>query len=187
MAAKKIPIKAIMAGVAIVAILGLMAVAWTPSQKPEPYTPPTTPTVEANGTKETPPVAPPACDHDEFCDVEETREGCPGDCIPSKALAAERSDATPSQAATKPVVTVTMQDPDGVQSCGVSETDAAQWACAVKSPGAIVSEVDCTLQNYQWDGKYMLILRCKDTKGNDIPPAMMDDVIVCADPLGCKR
>ena len=141
-----------------------------------------------------PPIATPMptpepepCDFDGYCDVNETIEGCPDDCIPSTGLDAERNETSEYPSDTTPTITVTMQDPQGIQTCGVSPTDVDQWECIVKSPGEIVSEVDCTLLDYELDGKYAFVLRCKDGQGDNVTPVLVDDVIICADPMGCAR
>ena len=135
----------------------------------------------------TPEPTPGPCDFDDYCDEGETIEWCPSDCIASTGLSAERKNESEFPAETSPTVTVTMQDPQGIETCGVSPTASHQWDCVVKSPGEIISEVDCTLQDYGWDGNYMFVLRCKDGAGGDVTPVMVDDITICASPLGCAR
>jgi len=186
---RKIPAAAIIGGILLVAVVAVVLMATQLQPKEAPYTPASPqpqPPVTTGGQTMKPAEEPP-CNHDGICDANETKQWCPGDCIPPEVISAERSAETPYQNETSPTVTISVQAGNGVQSCGVSPNDAAQWDCVVKSPGAITTDVDCTLRNYVWDGKYMIILRCKDTQGNDIPAKMIDDIIICADPLGCKR
>jgi hypothetical protein len=143
-----------------------------------------TPVNETNGTATEP--AEIMCDYDGSCDAGENANDCPHDCISSTGLSAVRSEES-NTTDTTPTVTITMQDPEGIASCGTSETDSLQWDCAVENPGAVITNVSCTLENYGLDGKYMLILRCKDMDNNDVTPVMVDDIIICADELGCKR
>jgi hypothetical protein len=142
--------------------------------------------VPVNNTNQTVPEKIIICDNDRVCDAGENSVDCARDCIASTGLSAARSNES-NQTDTTPTVTVKMQDPDGIRSCGTSVTDSLQWDCVVKEPGAVVTDVDCTLRNYGLDGVYMMILRCKNNNGNDVTPVMMDDIIICADPLGCKR
>ena len=142
--------------------------------------------VNSTAENTTIPVKVIVCDHDNVCDTGENSADCPYDCIASTGLSAARSNDS-NITDTTPTVTIKMQDPYGIQSCGASPTDSLQWDCVVREPGEIVTDVDCTLKNYDLDGKYMLILRCKNNNGGDVTPVMMDNIIICADKLGCKR
>ena len=127
------------------------------------------------------------CNYDGVCDNIETRESCPEDCIEPQALSANRSEETPITHS-MPVLEILMESGTGVASCGSGTADSSQWECVVQTPGATSTMVHCTLQNYYFDGSYMLALRCKDNNNDDLPMQLIDDTNVCADPVaGCGR
>jgi hypothetical protein len=170
---KEIPTNLLVAGILVIALLVIVAVAVTWKA---PAAPPTGPTA---------PVT--ACNNDGTCGAGETKENCPNDCVPTGALEAARTVDSP-QSDTTPTITVKMSNAGGVQSCGSGATDSTKWECVVKSPGATLTDVDCTLKNYFYDGTYMLALRCKDNAGADIPMQVIDNIYVCADKQsGCAR
>jgi hypothetical protein len=187
--------------IAAAALLILMAAAWQVPPRQEPA--PQPPAVEQNKTPPEEPAAPtknetiepekndtpvldPFCNHDKYCDENENATACYEDCGPVFFKKDVYSNRTFTNT-TAPTIAFDVSDAKGVKSCGVGETDSTKWNCTVKTPGAAKTKVSCTLQNYFYDGTYMLPLRCKAGDGSSIPPIIIDNILVCASTAGCMR
>ena len=133
------------------------------------------------------PITPGTCNNDGLCGIGESKASCPADCIITGALSAKRAPGSESYRDTTPSIIVRMSSPTGVQTCSSGVTDASKWDCVVKEPGATETDVECMLQNYFYDGTYMLNLHCTDNNGDRLPRETIDKIYICASDVGCGQ